>query len=215
MRSPEPQQPCAVETAEVSVDEERVLHVLEDAANKQRVARINYWSASSPAGVPRWRYVSVQRLFASVPVRFVAICHEADKLKWYRADRVSAAHLDGESTFRQSAASELDEFVAASVDGFRGPGAPADCVFFVRDPEARWAVQNLPGAMQTSVIPGGVRVRTVTSAVIRLARFVVGLGDAARAETPELAAAVRELAEGALRAGARPGKLSARPAASA
>jgi hypothetical protein len=47
-------------------------------------------------------------------------------------------------------------------------------------------------------VAGGIRVRCTTPAVVRVARFVVGLGSAAHVETPELALRVRELASGAL-----------------
>jgi hypothetical protein len=52
--------------------------------------------------------------------------------------------------------------------------------------------------MHAETLHDGIRVRIETSAVIRLARFVVGFGGAARPETPELAAIVVELARGAL-----------------
>ena len=44
----------------------------------------------------------------------------------------------------------------------------------------------------------GVRFTTQTAGIEPLARFVVGVGDAARAETPELRQRVQELALGAL-----------------
>jgi hypothetical protein len=62
---------------------------------------------------------------------------------------------------------------------------------------------NLPGPMTCEDTPAGIRVSAETSGLLRLARFVVGLGDAARAETTELARVVRELAEGALGASLR------------
>jgi hypothetical protein len=52
--------------------------------------------------------------------------------------------------------------------------------------------------MSPERIPGGMRFTTATAGVLRLARFVVGLGVAARTETPELAALVQKLARGAL-----------------
>lgn len=79
-----------------------------------------------------------------------------------------------------------------------------ECAFFVPDPEARWVARNLLSGMHVDVdedVAGGIRVRCTTSAVVRVARFVVGLGSAAHAETPELALRVRELARGALEAG--------------
>lgn len=76
------------------------------------------------------------------------------------------------------------------------------CSFVVEEAEARWVVGNLPGPMEVESIPGGRRFTTITAGVLRLARFVVGLGGAARIETPELAAVARELARGALESAA-------------
>ena len=52
--------------------------------------------------------------------------------------------------------------------------------------------------MRAETLPGGVRIHVQTSAVTRLSRFVVGLGDAARAEDGALSEAVADLARGAL-----------------
>jgi hypothetical protein len=54
--------------------------------------------------------------------------------------------------------------------------------------------------MTAEVVPGGLRISVTTAGVLLLARYVVGLGAAARAETPELALLVTELARGALEA---------------
>jgi hypothetical protein len=87
---------------------------------------------------------------------------------------------------------------AASLDGFKGEGEPIACSFFVRDPEAGWVVNNLLGGMRAEALRNGVRVHVATSAIVRLARFVVGLGAAAKPETAVLAETVAELARGAL-----------------
>jgi len=52
--------------------------------------------------------------------------------------------------------------------------------------------------MECEEVPGGVRVTLETSAPKRLARFVVGLGAAAKPLTPELEREVAALAQGAL-----------------
>jgi len=54
--------------------------------------------------------------------------------------------------------------------------------------------------MQAEEVPGGIRVTVETAALKRLARFVVGLGAAAKPLTPGLEAEVTMLASGALRA---------------
>ena len=60
-------------------------------------------------------------------------------------------------------------------------------------------VPGAPSGMTAEVVPGGLCATGTTAGVLRLARYVVGLGVAARAETPELAMLVAELAQGALR----------------
>jgi ribosomal protein S12 methylthiotransferase accessory factor YcaO len=52
--------------------------------------------------------------------------------------------------------------------------------------------------MRAETLHDGIRVSIETSAVLRLARFVVGFGGAARPENAALAEAVVELAQGAL-----------------
>ena len=69
----------------------------------------------------------------------------------------------------------------------------------VRDPESAWVARNLPDdRIAHEAVSGGMRFQIETSALTMLARFVVGLGDAARPETTELADAVANLARGAL-----------------
>lgn len=52
--------------------------------------------------------------------------------------------------------------------------------------------------MRSEEVPGGIRVSVETTALPRLARFVVGLGGAAKPLTPELEAEVAALAQAAL-----------------
>jgi hypothetical protein len=57
--------------------------------------------------------------------------------------------------------------------------------------------------MMVEPLGDGVRLSVTTAGVTVLARFVVGLGDAARAETPELLAEVTRIAQASLRAHAQ------------
>ena len=57
--------------------------------------------------------------------------------------------------------------------------------------------------MRAQQAPGGIRIDVETAALRRLARFVVGLGDAARPLTEALEAEVNALARGALAASSR------------
>ena len=77
---------------------------------------------------------------------------------------------------------------------------PTSHVFFVSDPDARWVSRNLIEEMRSEEVPGGLRVTLETSALRRLARFVVGLGASAKPLTPALEAEVAALAKGALEA---------------
>jgi hypothetical protein len=76
----------------------------------------------------------------------------------------------------------------------------------VRNPEARWVKKNLLAGMTFERAGDGIRVTVHTSALHRLARFVVGLGAAATPETPALAREVAALAQGALDAIASAGE---------
>lgn len=109
------------------------------------------------------------------------------------------ARLDETVPHRTADPAEIEAMLKESVDGFHHGGA-VRCSFFVRAPESRWVERNLPGSMTVEVLPDGLRFSTTTAGVLRLARHVVGLGAAARAETPELALLVAELARGALEA---------------
>ena len=154
-------------------------------------------SPSTRGGVPGWRHVSVQRILLGPPTRIAAVCHRANTLRWFRLDYVTYAAPDSNETFRQEKQADVDALVAESLGGFHDGHEPVPCVFVVREPEARWVERNLPGAMDVERIDVGIRVSTKTAGVQPLARFVVGLGDAARAETPELALMVTDLARGA------------------
>ena len=69
----------------------------------------------------------------------------------------------------------------------------------VREPEARWVQTNLLPTMKVESLPNGrIRVTVETNAILQVARYVVGLGAAATAETPALAEAIEVLARGAL-----------------
>ena len=72
--------------------------------------------------------------------------------------------------------------------------------FTVRAPESKWVARNLLEGMHAEPHAGGIRVTLATSGLDRLARYVVALGAAARAETRELARAVGTIARGALEA---------------
>lgn len=179
-----------------ALGDDAVLTALEDAARDRIAVSLRYLSLSR--GDRDERDVSVHRIVYGRHPRFVALCHRANGLKWFRVDRADRV-APAEATFRDPGAAAVDEFVATSFGGFRR-GAPIDCAVAVRAPRARWVVQNLPEPMTVEHRPDEICLRVRTAGLENLARFVVGLGADARAETPELRAAVLELAQGAARA---------------
>lgn len=181
------------------------LRAVEDGCAGGHAVNLLYRSAHR-GGHGEPRRVSVQRIVYGPFARFVAVCHRDDILKWFRVDRVVVASPAPGEPFRARSAEEVRAFVDGSVDGFRRGDAPLACRFFVRDPEARWVVGNLPSApAKVRAVEGGTVVSLETAGLVPLARFLVGLGDAVRVETPVLRRMVHSLASAAGRASAEPG----------
>jgi predicted DNA-binding transcriptional regulator YafY len=160
--------------------------------------RFGYFSAHR--GSEGSRHASVHRVLLGPPARFVAVCHRAGTLKWFRVENMSDARLDEGEPFRDADAATVETFLRASLDGFHQGGDAATHVFFVSDPEARWVVRNLLEEMRSEDVPGGIRVTVQTAGVNRLARYVVGLGGAAKAVTEELRKEAVSVAQAAVRA---------------
>jgi predicted DNA-binding transcriptional regulator YafY len=185
---------------DVAEPEPAVLSAVEDACNGRLVLRVRYASTTSgPGSDASWRTLSVQQLLHGEHPRFVALERGKRGLRVFRVDRVVEARVVRDGFFQTCDGDELGAFIAASVDGFHGDGPVCRCVFFVRDPEARWVEGNLPvrGA-RIERVAGGIRVEVETAGVVVLARFVVGLGGAARAEDVLLRRVVERLAREAL-----------------
>jgi predicted DNA-binding transcriptional regulator YafY len=186
----------AVTTAAASDPEERFLAAVEDAARRREPLRFRYYSASR--GSDTLRHASVHRVVVGPPARFVAVCHRDKKLKWFRVDNVVDASVDASASFVDARAADVDDLLAWSLDGFHDPTTKKERhAFFVREPEARWVAKNLLEGMHAEPESGGLRVVAITTAVHRLARYVVGLGEAARAETKALREEALRLARGA------------------
>jgi len=193
-------QSSRVQASQLTETEESWLSVVEDAA---RGTTLGMRYLGTARGAAEWRYVSVQIVEVGPPSRFLAVCHRTGKLKRFRVEGIALAKLDAGTPYRQAAPSAVAALMRESVDGFQGEGARVECAFFVRDPESRWVARYLLSGMRVDAdedVAGGIRVHCSTPGVLRVARFVVGLGEAARVETPELAIYVRDLARGALKA---------------
>jgi predicted DNA-binding transcriptional regulator YafY len=189
---------------ETSPREERYLPIIEDAASGTAALRFSYFSASR--GKESTRHASVQRVLPGPPARFVAICHRSGELKWFRIANVTDAKIDPSEAYRTGEPSAIDAYLRQSLDGFHSGGVAEAHVFSVRDPEARWVARNLLDEMSCEEEPSGIRVTARTSALDRLARYVVALGGSATPLTAALRAEVRALAQGALAACERAGE---------
>lgn len=175
-------------------ESEEHLSALLDAALARRPLRLKYFTVSR--GSVSDRVVSVQRVVVGPPARFVAWCHASAALKWFRVDSVMRLTTDG-AAFHEVEDAAVEALLAGSVDGYSaGPAVRVEV--FVREPESRWVRQNLPAGLSARDEPGGVTLFAETAGLLPTARFVVGLGASAVCRTPELAAEVRRLAEGAL-----------------
>lgn len=187
---------AAVVAPDATAREEQHLPVIEDAASQGVALRLRYFSANR--GSEALRHVSVHRVVLGPRARFVATCHRTGDLKWFRIENVSESKLDPSEPYRAADIEAVERFLRASLDGFHTGGTPRKHEFFVREPEARWVARNMIDDMQATEVAGGIHVAVETAALGRLARYVVGLGDAGKPLTQELAAEVVALARGAL-----------------
>ena len=187
----------AIQPAAIPPHEEEVLEVIEDAARNKVTLKMRYFTASRRH--ESWRHASVQRVDVGPRPHFVAVCHKAGELRRFRVSNVSLAKLDHGEPFRKATAAALAKFDRESFGGYRDDGPIVRCAFFVRDPEAAWVEKNLPDdTIEHEPVQGGMRFFVDTAAVVVLARYVAGLGEVARPETPELAAEVAAIARAAL-----------------
>jgi predicted DNA-binding transcriptional regulator YafY len=184
--------------------DEKLLATVEDAARQKQALHFRYYSASR--GALSLRHASVHRVLLGAPARFLATCHKAGDLRWFRLDSVQTAVIDSNEAFRPADDEAIEERVRGTLDGYYDGAAKAERhAFLVREPEARWVAKNLLEGMTEESTKDGLRVTIETTALVRLARYVVGLGAAARAENESLRNAVAELASGALATHPRPG----------
>jgi predicted DNA-binding transcriptional regulator YafY len=193
---PARQATATVIPAETTTREDEHLPVIEDSVDQRVALRFRYFTANR--GSEGLRHASVHRVLLGPPARFVATCHRTGELKWFRIENMSDAALDPAEPFREADSKRVDAHLRASLDGFHEGGAPVKQVFFVRDPDARWVARNLFEEMRFEEVSGGITVTVETSGLKRLARFVVGLGAAAKPLTLELEREVAALAQGAL-----------------
>jgi predicted DNA-binding transcriptional regulator YafY len=174
---------------------EQHLPAVLDALGQRKVLKIRYFTASR--GAIGTRLLSVQRVLAGPPARFIAYCHTANDLRWFRLENIEGLSPSPEADFVEVDDAQVEEVVSRSVDGFFA-GPSVRVTFFVRAPESRWVAKNLPEGLEGIDTDGGLLVDQETHGLIPIARFVVGLGKAAECRSPELAKQVRALAREAL-----------------
>lgn len=196
LKSSGPPFDSAVQAPELSQEEEQWLALFEDSAARKVAVRMHYTTASRRDDSTR--HVSVHRVDVGTYPRFLATCHNSNRLKWFRIAGVSNARLDRAEAFRDHDPVKVAAFERATVGGFHEEGPPVRCTFVVRQPEAAWVKRNLLRGMKHEAADDGIRVTIETAAIHVVARFVVQLGQAARAETAELALRVSAIARGAL-----------------
>jgi predicted DNA-binding transcriptional regulator YafY len=188
--------PLALEDS-LSTSELETLEDLEDSAYSRTAARVSYHSPER--GSVEWRHLSVQRVaYHERPMRLLALCHRSRTLKWFRLDRVQAVELDRREPFSAAPEDAIEDIVTNTLLGFHDNGPRVACRFVIDAPVHRWFVPMLGRRAEVEPHGQAVRVTLHTAAVQVLARELVGLGGAVTVETPELRAAVRTLAEGAL-----------------
>ncbi len=188
--------PDAPESFSLDPSEDAHLVVVEDALEKKHALRMEYFSVGRVAR--EWRTVSVHHISAGPPARFLATCHRDGTIKWFRVDRILRAHDSSDEAFRSAKAGTVEHVLETSIDGYHGEGHTTAVSLSVREPESRWVARNHPKPLRLEELPSGIRLTGEVGSVKQLARWVVSLGSAARAETPELVEAVRALAQGSL-----------------
>lgn len=184
-------------------DEHSTLLTTEQAILQGHSLRLRYFSTHS--GELEDRTITPLRVFLEPRPRIAALCHRDRKLKWFRIDNVERAEPATEELPLPHDEGAVSAFLAASVDGFND-GSETEHVFIVRPPESRWVKRNMPAGMTTdATYPASRGLRVLArGGLLVVARFVAGLGGSARAESPALREAVRQLARAALEANAEP-----------
>ncbi len=182
-------------------DLDRHVRALLDALRRRQCLAIKYHSQNS--GDLSWRDVSPQLLEHASTPRMIAWCHRSGALRVFRIDRIQDTTPRPVTVFRETPRTEIEEFLRGGVDGYRS-SARVPFWFEVRRSE-RWIEDNLPSMVTSRKTVSGDRLRVEGEVAghLVLARFIASLGAHVTGMDVALAAAVREVAKGALEAAER------------
>jgi predicted DNA-binding transcriptional regulator YafY len=188
----------AVTAAPLASEEHEKVLLIEQSVLEGVPLAIHYYSANR--GQLSWRVISPQRVFTEPHGRVSAYCHVNHALRWFRIDNIQQVRLERNETRKDVPLAELDAFLASSVDGYND-GTDEPLRFQVRSPECAWVRGNLLAGMAIEQDAHGDGITIVAhGAALVVARYVVGLGGAARAESASLKGLVKQLAEAAIEA---------------
>jgi WYL domain len=188
----------AIVPATMPDEVDRHARALLESVRRRQCLAIKYHSQSS--GDLSWRDVSPQLVEHAGTARVIAWCHRSAALKVFRIDRIQDSAARPALVFRETPRAEVEDFLRGGVNGYRG-AVRVPFWFEVRRAE-RWIEDNLPSMVTftKSVRGDRVRVEGEVAGHLVLSRFVASLGGHVLAMDPGLAAAVRDVAEGALAA---------------
>jgi len=165
-----------------------------------RALRVRYRSTKRGSSA---RSISPQRIDQSSN-HLLAFCHKAQALRRFHFDRVEQVAFDACEQYVHIDKRRVDAFLTESVDGFHDPAGARELAFYVRPSAAPWVAEDLPDGLEHErTDDGGLYVHGYVAGLGQVARYVVGLGAEAEAETPELRDAVEALARGALESGGK------------
>lgn len=188
----------AVTATNVDAEQHEIFLAFEEAVYQRSAVEMKYYSTKG--GELAWRFLTPHRLIVHPHVRIVAHCHRHQELRWFRLSNVQRATITDKVEYVDVPAEDVDRFVQASVDGYFD-GGDKEYAFVVRKPAAMWVKDNLLSGMRVDPDSKPDELRVVTKgAPLVVARFIAGLGGAARAEGEDLRGLVRELAKESLEA---------------
>lgn len=170
--------------------------------------------ASLSAAKPEWRGVDPWALFHRSEAWYLAgRCHVHDEPRTYRLDRIRGVLAIGRS-FERPPEFDLEQWLDSRWGIFEGDATAESVILFDASlaPLIEYATHH-PTETKRRLEDGSVEYRVRVGHLEELARWIAGFAGAARAVAPpELVAAVRTIAAGALDAHAerKPAKRSAR-----